>query len=144
MTDVYFYVLAQQTHQEQLLFACRLAEKSLNEGHEVLLLVDTQEQAKALDELLWNYREEAFIPHCLISEKNQHPNCNIHISIGSEIGHHHDVLICLATELPPTFSRFKRLLEVVIQEDEVLSYTRKHYKFLKDRGFPIKHHDMRT
>lgn len=144
MTDVDFYTLAQQTLQERFLFAARLAEKSVNAGHEVLLLVDNQEQAKILDELLWSYRADAFIPHCLLDEANKNPSCSVHISINHEIGHHHDVLICLTSQLPPTFSRFKRLLEVVIQEDQVLHYTRKHYKFLKDRGFPIKHHDMRT
>lgn len=144
MTDVDFYTLAQQTLEDRLRFACRLTEKSINAGHQVLLLVDTPEQAQQLDQLLWSFREDAFIPHCLLSESNEHPDCRVHISLGDEIGQHHDVLICLSTQLPPTFSRFKRLLEVVVQEDEVLSYTRKHYKFLQDRGFPIRHHDMRT
>lgn len=144
MTQVDFYTLAQQTREERWLFACRLVEKSINKGHEVLVLLESEEQAKMLDKRLWNYRRHAFIPHCLLSQKEQNPHCSVHLGIADDIGHHHDVLICLTKRLPSTFSRFKRLLEVVIQDDEVLNYTRKHYTFLKNRGFPIEHHDMRT
>lgn len=144
MTQVGFYILAQQTQKERFLFACKLVEKAQRLGHQVLLLVDTAQQAQELDCLLWEFRSDAFIPHCLLNEIDQHPKCQVHISTQAQIGEHHDILICLSQQLPPSISRFKRLLEIVIQADDVLHCSREHYKFLQHRGFPIQHHDMRT
>jgi len=45
--------------------------------------------------------------------------------------------------LPDFFGRFSRLIEVVVQDDAILQYTREHYRFLSNRGYAIDHQDMR-
>ncbi|MFC3680202.1 DNA polymerase III subunit chi [Bacterioplanoides pacificum] len=143
MTQVDFYVLGGQQINDQWLFACRLSEKAARQGKQILLQVDDAQQAQQLSELLWCHREGAFVPHAL-SNDNQAP-ADVDISIGwsTDPGHQHDVLINLSSKLPDFFSRFHRLVEVVVQHDRVLDYTRNHYKFLKDRGYPVTHTDMR-
>ncbi|MBE0484097.1 MAG: DNA polymerase III subunit chi [Bacterioplanes sp.] len=143
MTRIDFYILAEQALDQQHRFACQLAEKALLRGHSVLLQVNNEAEAQQLDQLLWTFRANAFVPHELLPDANPEQPALVSIGWDTEGGHQHDVLINLASELPPFFARFQRLIEVVVQHDVVLDYTRKHYKFLKDRGYPIHNTDMR-
>ena len=143
MTRVDFYVLAGQQQQDQWLFACRLAEKAARQGNQILIQLDNQQQAQAFSELLWCFREDAFVPHALLNDPQAPADCHISLGWQQDPKHQHDVLINISQNLPDFFSRFHRLIEVVVQQDDVLDYTRKHYKYLQDRGYPITHTDMR-
>ncbi|MDK2777560.1 MAG: DNA polymerase III subunit chi [Pseudomonadota bacterium] len=143
MTQVDFYILAAQTHDERALFACRLAEKAFSRGNRVLIQTDSEQAARQLDELLWTFREESFIPHALLSGDDAADDCPVNIGWQQDPGHHHDVILNLSAEMPSFFGRFQRFINIVIQQDDVLDYTRNHYRFLKDRGYPINNIDMR-
>jgi len=57
----------------------------------------------------------------------------------------HDVLINTSGKLlEDHFSRFHRLVEVVVQMPPVLKQTRAAYQFYKARGYPIRSHDLRN
>lgn len=152
MTQVYFYILGGQNITDQWLFACRLTQKAVRKGNNILLQVDNEQQAKELSDLLWCHHPEAFIPHSLSGSSQADPDnspgqvcINWHTDPEHQDfpAHQHDVLINLSGKIPDFFGRFYRFIEVVVQHDDVLDYTRKHYKFLKDRGYPITHEDMR-
>lgn len=143
MTQVDFYILAAQTHEERALFACRLAEKAFAHGNRVLIQTDDETSARALDDLLWTFRDESFVPHALLSSSDAPATCPVSIGWHDHPGHHHDVIVNLSAQLPAFFGRFQRFISIVVQQDQVLDYTRNHYKYLKDRGYPINSHDMR-
>ena len=143
MTDIDFYILSAQEPQQRLDFACRLVEKAYRSRCKVYIHLDNDAEAKAFDELLWNYRENSFIPHGLVGSDDLEENCPVYIGSGDQQAPHFDVLLNLATEIPAPFARHKRLLEIVIQQDAVLAATRLHYKFYKERGYPINNIDMR-
>ena len=143
MTDIDFYILSAQEPQQRLDFACRLVEKAYRSRCKVYIHLDNDAEAKAFDELLWNYRENSFIPHGLVGGDDLEENCPVYIGSGDQQAPHFDVLLNLATDIPATFARHKRLLEIVIQQDAVLAATRLHYKFYKERGYPINNIDMR-
>ena len=143
MTDVDFYVLAGQGQRDQLAFTCRLLEKALAKNNTVLLHTNSQASAEKLDRLLWTALPESFIPHALLHDPKAPHNCPVSISWENDPGHHHDVLINLSDEMPSFFSRFQRYIGIVVQHDKVLGYTRNHYKYLRDRGYQIRTHDMR-
>lgn len=143
MTQVDFYILAAQTHEERALFACRLAEKAFSRGNRILIQTDDEQSARELDDLLWSFRAESFIPHALLSADDAPSDCPVSIGWHPDPGHHHDVILNLSATLPPFFGRFQRFITVVVQQDRVLDYTRNHYRFLKDRGYPVTSYDMR-
>ncbi len=147
MTDIDFYILSAQEPQQRLEFACRLVDKAYRSRCKILVQLSNQAQAEAFDELLWAFRETSFIPHTLLTDlqtENTEENCPVHIAYNDEQKPpHFDVLINLADEIPATFARYKRVLEIVIQQDEVLANTRNHYRFYKERGYPINNIDMR-
>ncbi len=141
MTRIDFYVLADSAVEKRQEFACRLTQKALHSGSKVYIAVDDDTQAKQLDQLLWQFRPESFVPHDCEGEPSlQAP---VQIGFGDDCGDHHDLLINLKSTIPEYFSRFERLIEIVSQQAEVLTHTREHFTFYRDRGYPIQSHDMR-
>ena len=63
MTRVDFYILQDVDQGAAQRFACRLALKALAAGHPVHVHTDSRDVALELDELLWQYPEQRFVPH---------------------------------------------------------------------------------
>src|SRR5204863_8554964 len=59
-----FYLIARPRFREQpLLLACELARKAVASGQALLVLAESRAQADALDELLWEFDPDAYVPH---------------------------------------------------------------------------------
>jgi DNA polymerase-3 subunit chi len=140
MTAIDFYILGHSDEHARFNFACRLSEKVYGEGHQVYIHVENAEQAQRLDDLMWSYKPEAFLPHNLVTDEQP---AQVQIGWQDHPAHHFDVMINLSSPQPTFFSRFARVLEIVIQDETVLAQTRKHFKFYKDRGYEVTHRDLR-
>jgi DNA polymerase-3 subunit chi len=140
MTQIDFYILANQDVASRLLFACRLAEKALYSQCKVGIYCNGKEEMLAIDELLWTFSEASFVPHEIYSQENSAP---VVIYCDQQEPNEFDVLINISTQRPQYFSRYNRVLEIVIQDDNVLKNTRSNYKYYKDRGYKINNVDMR-
>ena len=148
MTKIDFYILPQDDIRQRHLFACRLAEKAYKLGHPIYIHSDDEAQARALDDLLWRFRDSSFIPHSLLSS-SQEPgaSCGDAVQIGYaetiDTAHAADgLLINLSNTVPEFFSRFERVSEVVVQQPHILESTRANYRFYKDRGYQLTSHDL--
>lgn len=137
MTQVDFHILQDTSAEARWLYVCRLIEKAERLGHRILVVVDGESDAHELDDLLWSFKPESFIPHQLIGGDEE---VNVEISFNGDIGQHQDVLVNLGSAIPEQFSRFERVVEIVIQEPKILENTREHYRFYKQRGYPITQH----
>jgi len=139
MTHIDFYILHEDNRQAQLHFACRLIEKAHRLGQDIFIACNTLARAEELSQLLWTYNPESFIPHALLSA-----NSNETVEIGdmTACGQHHQLLINLSDQIPNYFSRFERLIEIVVQNDNMLQYTREHWAHYKQREYPINAHKI--
>ena len=137
MTQIDFHILQDTSVEARWLYVCRFIEKVERLGHSILVVVDTQEEAQELDDLLWSFKPESFIAHQIIGGDEE---AKVEITYTANAGEHHDVLINLSSQIPEYFSRFARAAEIVIQEPKILENTREHYKFYKQRGYPITQH----
>ena len=54
----------------------------------------------------------------------------------------HDVLVSLVTDVPPFFSRFERVLEVVDNTEDNRTQARERYRFYRDRGYQLETHEL--
>lgn len=154
MTQIDFYVLPDATSDARWQFACRLSEKAQRSGMNTVLLLDDQAQASALDELLWTFKPESFIPHqCwepslplpagqspaqayLIHRQTAQPEQLINPLASTSL------LINLSSQVPPYSSRFARLSELVIQEPSALATSRERFSYYKAQGHPITTHKL--
>ena len=66
MTQVDFHILQDASVEARWLYVCRFIEKVERLGHSILVVVDNQEQAHELDDLLWSFKPESFIAHQII------------------------------------------------------------------------------
>jgi DNA polymerase III subunit chi len=135
VTQIDFYILPETTSEARWLFACRLIDKVHRMGMRVLVAVDSEAEARQLDELLWTFKPESFIPHQLINSGKPTP---VEITFTQEAGDHQNLLLNLSKTTPTYFSRFERMSEVVIQEAESLAASRARFSFYKSRGYPIE------
>ncbi|MFC5068374.1 DNA polymerase III subunit chi [Flaviflagellibacter deserti] len=60
MTEVFFYHLQQQPLERVLPV---LLERCLERGWKVVVQAGSDERVRALDELLWTFSDESFLPH---------------------------------------------------------------------------------
>lgn len=139
MTEVDFYVLSETELRHRQIFACRLADKAFKQGHKVYVHTANESEALAMDELLWNFRAQSFIPHGLLGSDDDQ---QVAVGWTPDPAHHNDVLINLDLSVPDFVGRFHRVIEVVVQAAEVREPLRNSWKFYKDRGYPLQKRDL--
>lgn len=152
MTSVDFYVLSEGPENALELLACKLAEKALRGGHKIYIQATDAEQASQLNEMLWSYKAESFLPHQLASvadESSSHnsdnkpeDNCPICIGHLEAPEQYEEILINLSQKIPAAYARFERLLELVPPQQQARETLRANYSHYRDRGYPIKTHEI--
>lgn len=138
MTRVDFYQI--ETDEPTLAFACRLIEKIYRLGMKIHIHTVDAAQSAALDDMLWDYRPEAFIPHALYASREAVP---VKIGHADEPVEHQQVLVNLSGQVPDFFSRFERVAEVVPLAENHRSAARQNYAFYKERGYELNYHPIK-
>jgi DNA polymerase-3 subunit chi len=140
MTHIDFYLLPEGHPGSRLDFACRLTETIWRKGHRLYIHVPDSATAQELDERLWSFKPDAFLPHGMLGNQPPSP---VEIGWQEEPGDHHDVLLNLDLKIPGHFSRFQRVAEIIDESEVVRKPKRADWKFYRERGYPIQAHDMR-
>ncbi len=138
MTGIDFYHGAGDKVQT----ACRLIGELYAEGRRVLVYAPEGSLAAQVERQLWSHPATGFVPHCRIGTALA---AETPIVIGDSLddADHHDVLVNLDGELPPAFSRFERLVEIVGTDEADRLPARERFKFYRDRGYAIAAHDLK-
>jgi DNA polymerase-3 subunit chi len=63
MTEVDFYILSSDEQDAELRMACRITQKAWDQGLRVYVLTNTDDEATRMDDLLWTYQQDGFVPH---------------------------------------------------------------------------------
>lgn len=139
MTSIDFYHGASDKVQA----ACRLIGELHAQGRKVLVYAPAENLAERLDHQLWVQPATGFLPHCRVGAALA---AETPVVIGGSLDDaiHHDVLINLDGDLPPAFSRFERLLEIVGTDEADRLPARERFKFYRDRGYAITAHDLKA
>ncbi|SFP54285.1 DNA polymerase III, chi subunit [Nitrosomonas cryotolerans] len=137
MTQIYFY----SGSADKLHTACRLCTKALEQGFKVMIYTLDAEIVEQLNRLLWTFSPTGFIPHCHTTDELADVTpvllgCNI------EQVAHNDVLLNLHDELPPSFDRFQRLIEIAGTDEHDRMAARKRFHFYRKAGYEIHHHKL--
>ena len=141
MPRIDFYVLPDQRDNGRALLACRLADKAYSLGHTVYLLTASEMQAAALDDLLWTFRQDSFIPH------ERYPfagaeSSPVLVGAAAPTAINTQVLVNLTDTFPEDFERFERVVELVDQHPDVLAKSRERFRQYRERGFIPESHKL--
>lgn len=140
-TTIDFYLHKSETTIACLEVACRLLEKAYEAQHQVYVLCTDKKAAEHLDEYLWTYREDSFVPHHLIGEGPVNPS-PIQLGWSTSPNHQRDILMLLGTDLPEDYTRFKRVLIVINPEPIAREAARLLYRQLRAQGFTLGFHQL--
>lgn len=143
-TEIDFYILPTQ-QSNPWLFACRLLNKIYQKKLSTHVHTETKEQAEWFNTYLWSFNDISFIPHHLLEQKTNSEKKNITISDNPEPIQklkHFDVLLNMSTEIPPFYTHFKRILEIVGSDEQAKSHSRRHYKHYQQNGVTPKIHTI--
>ena len=136
-----FYLVTNDQNNARWLLACRLLEKAYIKGHRVFVLCNNQNDAELLDELLWTFKEDSFIPHNLQGEGPEPPP-PIQIGFEREPRGFNDILVNLANEIPNYCSKFKRIIEIVANTENDKELSRAHYRDYRSKGCELYTHQV--
>ena len=143
MTEVDFYLLPGDDARQREQFACRLTDKAWKLGHRVYIHTGSVQQTSQLDDLLWTFQQNSFIPHAILGADADNPP-PVQLGHDGEPDAGHVVLINLAAEVPLFFSRFERVAELVNGDDTVRRQGRQRYSFYRERGYPLRTHEIKA
>ena len=141
MTQIDFYIMSEKAKGNRFLLACRLTEKAYQAGHRVCINTNSEYDAKQVNDLLWTFNEQSFIPHDDLVE-NEPQNSPVLVASQLKSTDEHDVLINLASDVPSCFSQFERLLEPVDKDESNKVSGRNRYRYYRDCGYNINNHEI--
>ena len=136
-----FYLITNEVTNTVNNVACRLLEKAYLRGHTVFVYCDNQQQAEQIDELLWTYKEDSFVPHHLQGEGPEPPPA-VQIGFGPEPRGFHDLLLNMAKTVPPFYQRFRRIMEIVAPNDDAKEISRNHYREYRANACELHAHPI--
>jgi DNA polymerase-3 subunit chi len=144
MTDrVDFYVLKSAVAKQRWAFACRLCEKAYLRDMSVLIVHDTAEDARALDDLLWTFNERSFIPHKLcLPKQSADPATKIHLSVEPDAPCAADLLVNLSTRVPANWERCARIAEIIDADAERRRLGRERFKSYRELKLTLETHQL--
>lgn len=131
-----FYILERGGQSEAWLTACDKTEHlALNQG-EVYLYVGSDEEADQLDDLLWSFKDESFIPHQCLDLEDTNPPL-VQIGAVPPPTHFKGTLINLQSTLPPFYAQFDHVIEIVFSDPSVQQLARERYRHYREHGHEL-------
>jgi DNA polymerase-3 subunit chi len=136
-----FYLIAKPRFREQpLLLVCELAKKACAAEQPLLVLVESMAQAEALDDLLWEFDPDAYVPHQIAGADEDDdivpvlivpPECDAPLR---------PLVLNLRAAAVP--DGFERVLEVVPSDESARGPLRERWKHYQARGVEVNKFDM--
>ncbi|MFY2763288.1 DNA polymerase III subunit chi [Arenimonas sp. MALMAid1274] len=141
MPSATFYLIGKPRFREQpLLLACELARKASDAGLPMLVLCASAEQAELLDDLLWSFDPDAYVPHQIVGADEDEDEVPVLLAAPEHDVPLRPLVLNLRDAAVP--DGFERVLEVVPADDSARGPLRERWKAYAARGLEVQKHDM--
>ena len=140
MSRVDFYVLSAEAPDARLRYACRLAERAVEQGCQVY--IQTQD-VQRVDDMLWTFSDGSFLPHEIYrGQPASHEK--VKVMLGSDVGpaSHRSLLINLVEAMPSDVNAYERIAEIVDVDPERKRSARERYKQYRELGCSLESHNL--
>ncbi|TCV95687.1 DNA polymerase III chi subunit [Luteibacter rhizovicinus] len=135
-----FYLIDKPRFREDpLLLVCELARRAHAAGQLTLILTRDFPQAEAVDEYLWSFDEDAYIPHQLAGDDDDEATAVLIVPPGVDTADRPLVINLRDTCAP---GQYDRVLEVVAADPAERDGSRVRWQDYKRGGFTVTKHDM--
>lgn len=148
MSQVIFYIHSETEtstasslprHFEQ---ACQLASYYYQQNKKVFIYTENQQDAFSVDEYLWQFDGDSFVPHNLVGEG---PRYGSPVEISWLAPQHPKaVLINLSQSIPEFNLNFQQIIDFVPAQEQLKINARVRYSAYKKLGHTLSTQDVKT
>ena len=119
---------------------CELAEGIYVRGERLQILAPDSGQASRLDDLLWTFRPDSFIPHGLMEPAGGNPPLPVVITTREEPVSGIEHLLMLEFASPEFLRSFAEAIHLVVVDDrDRREASRRYWVQLREAGFSLRH-----
>lgn len=135
-TQVMFYLLNNDNAQSSRHYqACLQAAYYYRNNQRVFIYTEDQTQAHEIDELLWGFEPESFVPHNLVGEG---PRGGAPVEISwQQPTSRRPVLINLTNTMPNFANNFAQIIDFVPTDEPQKQLARERFKAYRQWGFQV-------
>lgn len=120
---------------------CQLALEQYRAGKRVFIYTQSQDDALAVDEYLWAFEPDSFVPHNLAGEG---PRNGAPVEIShQQPSNFRNLLINLSDSVPRFAGQFPEIIDFVPFDEQRKQAARERYKHYRQLGFQLTMADNR-
>ena len=142
-TQVPFLIMPDQVIEDEVIEdkallhqACLQSAQKFRNNPRVFIYTDTQERAHQVDELLWAFDSDSFIPHNLVGE-GPRQGAAVEISWQAPTNRR-PVLINLTNTVPDFSAQFSQIIDFVPAEESLKQQARDRFRTFRQWGFAVE------
>ena len=141
MTEVSFYHLQSEPLERAL---PRLLEKVLERGFRVVVRGRSEETLELLDDSLWTFRADSFLPHARAGEGIDPTEQPVFLTLEADQNANGANVLVLVEDAPANdLESYERCLYMFDgNDDAALAAARGRWKDLKDRDIPVSYYQQ--
>jgi DNA polymerase-3 subunit chi len=135
-----FYLIAKPRFREDpLLLVCELAKRAFASEQPTVIFARSQDQAEEIDAKLWEFDEDAFIPHQIAGDDDDAITAVLIVPPGIDAA---DRPLAINLRDSCALGQHNRVLEVVAADPIERDGSRERWREYARRGFEVQKHDM--
>lgn len=136
-TQVLFNIMPDEANDAHahLLQACLQAASYFRQNQRVFIYTQDQAQAHQIDELLWSFEPDSFIPHNLIGEGPKN-GAAVEISWQAPTSRR-PVLINLTSTVPHFAGQYSQIIDFVPADETLKQQARDRFRACRQSGFHV-------
>ena len=139
MSNALFYLLEHENEPGQIpahfAYACQLAAHHYSQGQKVFISTDDRQHAFLVDEFLWQFDGDSFVPHNLMGEGPRYGS-PVEISWGQP-KQRRQVLINLRNTAPEFATQFTQVVDFVPKDESLKTLARQRYATYRKMGIQL-------
>jgi len=116
---------------------CRQVQAAWEAGERVCVWADSEAEARRLDDLLWTFRDDSFVPHDLWQGE---PNLATPVAVGWRAGNPNAAtcLVLARDAAPADAAGFERVVDFApVDLPERIGPARERYRAFREAGFTV-------
>ena len=109
----------------------------------VVIVNDTLDDARALDDLLWTFNERSFIPHKIcLDAVSLDPATPVQLTVEPSTVPPADLLVNMTARLPARWESYPRIAEIIDADEERRRLGRERFKSYRDLKITLETHQL--